>query len=102
MTETRPLTAHERAVLEYFLEGDDAVSVALRAQLPHALHAGWWFEGSQSFDIEFEADVVPAPSGRGPWGGANVMYDREYVGMPFAWINANGLLNSFEYAWTSI
>jgi len=104
MSDTRPLSEREFAVLERFLEGDDATSIALRAQLPFARHAGVWFEGSQSFDIVFEVDVAPAPITVTQPFGANlhVMYGDEYIGAPFLWVNERGLLDSFQYLWVSV
>ena len=103
MASPRPLNELELSVLGMLLAGDDDMSRALSAQLPFALYAGAWFEGSQSFDIAFEVDVAPATvaSAQPFEPDLHVMYGDVYIGAPFVWVSEAGLLDSFQYTWVS-
>jgi len=103
MASTRPLNELELSVLERLLAGGDELATALRAQLPFALYAGAWFEGSQSFDIAFEQPVEPATVATAITfePDLHVMYGDVYIGAPFLWVNEKGLLDSFQYPWVT-
>jgi len=100
MTETRPLTAHERAVLEYLLAGDFPGLPQLRAQLPHAKYNGTWVPGSAEFFVHVdrtkcEPYVPTAPVRGGPYVEASV----GEIGELGIWLEDDGYLNSLEYSW---
>ncbi|MCU1480704.1 MAG: hypothetical protein JWQ19_1490 [Subtercola sp.] len=98
--ETRPLEPGEMALLRAITRGDWPGAEEVRGQIESARHAGWWFEGSQSFSLVVDPDcpLIPLPSDLIGPTHHRVYEDDEVSGGVLLWVN-DGRLTSLEYYW---
>ena len=68
---SRPFTDTERGMLQRLASRAPDAGLLL-AQIELAEHDGWWFEGSQSFDISTSIDAPSYPAGRMIGGGRQI------------------------------
>ena len=109
---SRPFTDAEREFLQR-LASRAADADLLLAQIELAEHDGWWFEGSQSFEISTAIDAPPYFAGQMIGGGrqigpgCSVRVDgalpniaTNFIGEAFLWLQ-DGRLSAMEYWWVT-
>lgn len=99
-TPPRAFTPAEREFLSFLLRGDWPQAEQARAQLASASHSGWWFDGSQSFDIAVDSDLplVQLPDGILAATDRMVYDDGDCIGGVMLRLTG-GRISSLEYYW---
>jgi hypothetical protein len=99
---SRAMSDQERALLLYLLRHERPGYLALREQVAVAIHEGYWFEQSLSFDISLPptgptAPVPDGPHADGDWAWTD---DDQPVGHFLIWVEG-GRLAALEYGWVT-
>ena len=98
---TRELTPGERAVLEHLTDGDFEGSVAARAQISTARHAGEWSPGDPSFHILTDGTCprLDVEDGILRFSDLPVLTENgSPCGGVMLWVR-DGRIDDFEYYW---
>jgi hypothetical protein len=109
---SRPFTDAERGMLQRLASRAPDADLLL-AQVDLAEHDGWWFEGSQSFDISTSIDAPLYLAGRMIGGGRQIgpgcsvlvdgsvpVSDTNFIGEALLWLQ-DGRLSAMEYWWVT-
>ena len=109
---SRPFKDAERGILQRLASRGPGADLLL-AQIELAEHDGWWFEGSQSFDISTSIGAPTYLAGRMIGGGRQIgpccsvlvdgtlpESDTNYIGEAFLWLQ-DGRLSAMEYSWVT-